>query len=811
VNELIQDLRYGVRTLRKSPGFAAVAVLTLAIGIGANTAIFSFVNGVLLKPLPYGEPERIVRVLEKPPGGGRNGISTLNFLDWQHDNTVFEYMAAQTGGSVTLTGRSEPVQLRGARVSPHYFDIFGIQPVLGRSFAPDEDQLGKERVAILSHPLWNSQFGADPGIIGASIILDGIPHTVIGVLPAGGAFDRAFAQIWRPLAFEPANMTRNFHWFGAFAKLKRGVTLKQAVTQMDAIGARIARDYPDSNKGWGVTVDPFADTVVGSQLRQSLYVLLAAVGMVLLIGCANLANLTLARSSAREREVAIRASIGAGRWRLVRQFLTENVLLSVCGGVLGIALGFALKAGLMAALPPFSLPREADVAIDTRVLLFTLTLAVFTGILFGLAPALQATRPNLAGCIKEGGRGSSSGSRHRVRGALVITEVALAFVLLTGAGLLIRSFFQMQQVDTGFDSTNVLTAGLPIPDKRFPDPAQLNAYLREVVGKVEAIPGVRDVALTSALPMQGWGYGMPFQRADKPIVDRANRRACFFKMVSPSYFRTLGLKLRKGRTLGGQDAKGAPAVAVINETMVRLYFKGEEPLGKRILVQEIVPGKTQLGPEIPWEVVGVIADEKVDNLGGKGDNPGMYVSNQQSPVYFQALVLRAAMDPSGLTKVLGKAVHEINKDQTLTEVKTLDQIKSESTASNRLQSMLLTVFAAIAVLLAAIGIYGVISYSVEQRTHEIGIRAALGASKGDLLSLILRSGMLMAGIGLVVGLAGALGLTRLLTTLLFGVGERDPMTIGAVAVLLAGVALLACYVPARRATKVDPMVALRYE
>jgi putative ABC transport system permease protein len=648
-------------------------------------------------------------------------------------------------------------------------------------------------------------------VIGRTITLDGIPHTVIGVLPAGGAFDRAFAQIWRPLAFEPENMTRNFHWFGAFAKLKRGVTLKQATAQMDAIGARIARDYPDSNKGWGVTIDLFADTVVGTQLRQSLYVLLSAVGMVLLIGCANLANLTLARGSAREREVAIRASIGAGRWRLVRQFLTENVLLSICGGALGLALGLALKAGLMAALPPFSLPREADVAIDTRVLLFTLILAVFTGIIFGLAPALQATRPNLAGCMKEGGRGSSSGSRHKVRGALVITEVALAFVLLTGAGLLIRSFFQMQQVDTGFDSTNVLTAVLPIPDKRFPDPAGLNAYLREVVGRVESIPGVRDVALTSALPMQGWGYGMPFQRADRPIVDRANRRACFFKMVSPSYFRTLGLRLREGRTLGDQDAKGAPAVAVINETMARLYFKGEEPLGKRILVQEIVPGKTQLGPEVPWEVVGVIADEKVDNLGGKGDNPGMYVSNQQSPVFFQALVVRAAMDPSGLKLALSKAVHEINKDQTLTEVKTLDQIKAESTASNRLQSMLLTVFAAIAVLLAAIGIYGVISYSVEQRMHEIGIRAALGASKGDLLGLILRSGMLLAGIGLVLGFGGALGLTRLLADLLFGVGERDPLTIGEVAVLLAGVALLACYIPARRATKVDPMVALRYE
>ena len=809
--ELLQDLRYGVRTLRKSPGFATVAVLTLAIGIGANTAIFSFVNGVLLKPLPYGEPERIVRVLEKPPGGGRNGISTLNYLDWQKDNTVFEYMAAQTGGSVTLTGINEPVKLRGSRVSPHYFDIFGVKPVLGRTFAADEDQLGKERVAVLSHALWDSQFGADPNVVGRTILLDGQPHTVIGVLPAGGAFDRAFSQIWRPLAFEPQNMTRNFHWFGAFAKLKRGVTLKQATAQMDAIGARIARDYPDSNKGWGVTIDLFADTVVGTQLRQSLYVLLSAVGMVLLIGCANLANLTLARGTAREREVAIRASIGAGRWRLVRQFLTEYVLLSICGGLLGLGLGLALKAGLELALPPFSLPREANVAIDARVLLFTLALAVFTGIVFGLVPALQATRPNLASCMKEGGRGASSGGRHKARSALVVTEVALAFVLLVGAGLLIRSFFQMQQVDTGFDSTNVLTAGLPIPDKRFPDPAQLNVYLRQVVGNVEALPGVRDVALTSALPLQGWGYGMPFQRADKPMVDRANRKACFFKMVSPSYFRALGMKVRKGRPLGDHDAKGAPSVTVINATMVRMYFKDEEPIGKRILVQEIVPGKTQLGPEIPWEVVGVVADEKVDNLDSKGDDPGMYVSNEQSPVFFQALVVRTAMAPSGLKLALGRAVHEINKDQTLTDVKTLDQIKAESMASNRLRSLLLTVFAAIAVLLAAIGIYGVISYSVEQRTHEIGIRAALGASKSDLLRLILRGGMLMAGIGLALGLGGAFGLTRLLANLLFGVGERDPLTLGAVAALLTGVALLACYIPARRAAKVDPMVALRYE
>ena len=800
-----------MRTLRKSPGFAAVAVLTLGVGIGANTAIFSFVNGVLLKPLPYGEPERIVRVMEKPPGGGTNGISTLNYLDWEKDNTVFQYMAAQTDRTVTLTGVNEPVQLRGSRVSPRYFDIFGIKATLGRTFAVDEGQLGKDRVAVLSHALWDSQFGGDPSVIGRSITLDGAPHTIIGVLPAGGAFDRAYAQIWRPLAFEPQNMTRNFHWFFSFAKLKRGVTAKQATAQMDTIGARIARDYPDSNKGWGGSIEPFADTVVGTQLRQSLYVLLAAVGMVLLIGCANLANLTLARGTAREREVAIRASMGAGRWRLVRQFLTENVLLSICGGVFGMVLGLALKRGLELAVPPYMLPREADVSIDTQVWLFTLALAVFTGIVFGLAPALQATRPNLAGCMKEGDRGASAGGRHRVRSALVVAEVALAFVLLTGAGLLIRSFFQMQQVDTGFDPTNVLTARLPIPEKRFSDQALLTAYLRQVVGKVEAMPGVRDVALTSALPLQGWGYGMPFQRADKPMVDRANRRACFFKMVSPSYFRALGMKLRKGRTLGDHDAKGASQVAVINETMVRLYFKDEDPIGKRILVQEIVPGKTQLGPEIPWEVVGVVADEMVTSVDRKRDNPGMYVSNQQSPVYSQALVVRAAMDPSGLKQALGRAIREVNPDQTLTDVKTLDQVKAETMASNRLQSMLLTVFAAIAVLLAAIGIYGVISYSVEQRTHEIGIRAALGASRGDLLRLILRGGMLLAAIGLVLGFAGAIGLTRLLANLLFGVGARDPLTIGAVAGILAGVALVACYIPAWRATKVDPLVALRYE
>jgi putative ABC transport system permease protein len=607
-------------------------------------------------------------------------------------------------------------------------------------------------------------------------------------------------------------MTRNFHWFGSYAQLKRGVTLEKARAQMDAIGARIAHDYPDSNKGWGVIVERYSDVLVGDQVRQSLYILLAAVGMVLLIGCANLANLTLARGTAREREIAIRSSLGASRWRLVRQFLTENVLLSSCGGLLGVGVGYATMAGLRAAIPPFTLPREANVTMDGRVLLFALLLSVLTGILFGLAPALHATRTDLASSMKEGGRGASAGgAKQRLRGALVVAEVALAFVLLTGSGLLIRSFFAMQNVDPGFDPANAITAGLPVPEKRFPDPDQLNGYLRLIEGNIAALPGVRGVALTSALPMEGWGYGMPFQIADRPLVDRANRQACFFKMVSPSYFGVLGMRLRQGRALNDHDAKGSAPVAVINATMVRKYFPNEQPLGKRILIQEIVPGKTQLGPEIAWEVVGVVADEMVGSLDDKGDNPGLYVTNEQSPVYDQALVIRTASAPSSLQRAVTKAVHEIDKDQTLTDVKTLTQIKAESVAPDRLQSLLLTVFAIIAVVLSALGIYGVISYSVVQRTHEIGIRAALGATTGDVLRLILRGGMLLSGLGLLLGFGGALGLTRLLQTLLFGIGPRDPVTIAAVAGILACVAMLACYIPARRASKVDPVVALRYE
>jgi putative ABC transport system permease protein len=811
VSSFLQDLRYAGRTLAHSPGFAVVALLTLGLGIGANTAIFSFVDGLLLRPLPYREADRIVRVLEKPPRGDRNGISTLNFLDWQKDNQVFDFMAAQTGGGATLTGVSDPVQLRGARVSAHYFDIFGIQAALGRTFRPDEDQLGKEKVVILSHVLWVNQFGGDPSIVNRTILLDNEPHTVIGVLPEGSAFDRAFNQLWRPLAFEPSNMTRNFHWLVSFARLKDGVSLKQAKANMDAIGARIEKDFPDSNKSWGVVTERYADTLIGPELRTALLVLMTATGLVLLIGCANLANLALARGVSREREVAVRASLGAGRGRLVRQFLTENVLLSLCGGVLGIGIGYGTMKWLQLLVPPFSFAREATIAMDARVLFFALAISVVTGVLFGLAPAWQATSPDLAGSMKDGGRGTSgAASRKWLRDTLIVTEVALAFVLLVGSGLMMRSFFRLLNVDTGLESTNVLTIGMPIATTRFPDPARLNLYLREIRTAVEAVPGVRETALSCAPPMQGTCYGMPMQVANRPIVDRANRQGGFYKVVSPSYFSTLGLKMLRGRALSDRDVKSAPPVLVINERLAKREFPNENPVGQRLLIQEIIPGKTGLGPDIAWEIVGVVRDEKVQGM-ADDRSAGVYVSNEQTPVYFMTLSVRTHVDPVALQKAISAAIHSVDKDQALNDIRTVEQIKDLSMTGNRLQSTLLAIFGTVALVLAGIGIYGVISYSVAQRTHEIGIRAALGASAGHLMRLVLGRGLLLTIIGLAIGLCGALGLTRLMTTILYGVGARDPATMISVAVILAAVAATACYVPARRATRVDPIIALRYE
>ena len=811
MSSLLRDMRHAARTLRHSPGFTIVAVLTLAIGIGANTAIFSFLDALLLKPLPYESADRIVRVMEKPPRGERNGISTLNFLDWQKDNTVFDFMSAQSGEPVTLTGGSEPVQLRGGLVSADYFKIFGITAALGRTFLPGEDQLGKNQVAVISHILWVNQFGADPSIVNRTILFNNQPTTVIGVLPEGSAFDRAAVQIWRPLAFRPSNMTRDFHWLVSFARLKDGVTLEQARSAMNDIGKRIENDFPASNKGWGVVVERYADTLVGPENRTVAWMMMSATGFVLLIGCANLANLALARGVSREREVVVRASLGAGRWDLIRQFLTENVLVSICGGLFGLVIGYGLMNAIQLMLPPLTFPREIDVALDGRVLLFAAIVSVSTGLLFGMAPALQATKPDLAAAMKEEGRGSSGGiGRRRLRDSLIVAEVALAFILLVVSGLMMRSFFGLLNIDAGFDSTNLLTMQLPITTDQIPDAEQLNRYLGEIRAAVEAVPGVRETAYSCAPPMQGTCYGMPMQVANRPLVDRANRDGGFYKVVSPSYFSTLGIKPLKGRMLSDRDTSNSPPVLVMNERLAKRFFQNEDPIGQHILIQKIIPGKTELGDDISWEVVGVIGDEKI---GGPTDerSAGVYVSNEQTPVYGMVLSIRASMNPLMLQTPITAAIRSVNKDQAISDVRTVDQIKDLSMGGRRLVSVLLGTFGAVALALAGIGIYGVISYNVAQRTREMGIRAALGASERSLLRLVLDRGIRLTLAGLAIGIAGALGLTQLMANILFGVSARDPLTMVSVGLILAGVAVTASYVPARRATRVDPVVALRYE
>jgi putative ABC transport system permease protein len=809
---LLQDLRYALRQLRKNPGFTAIAVITLALGIGANAAIFSFVNAVLLKPLPYPHPERIVSVWEKPPGGGSNWISTLNILDWERQNHCFQFLSARAPATVTLTGSGSPEELNVQRVSASYFKVLGVGATLGRTFAESEDEVGNGLEVVLSNRIWRSRFGADPKVIGRQITLDAKNYTIIGVLPADSEFDRSWAVMWLPLAFTPANMTRNYHWLYAIARLEPGVTLKQARGQMDTIGARIAALYPDSNKGWGVTVDPYIDQVVQPELRRSLWVLLAAVGAVLLIGCANLASLTLARGTDREREIAIRFALGACRLGLIRQLLTESILLGILGGVAGLALGNTFMHGMKLWLPPDLLPAQANVRMDCSVLLFTMAIGILTGILCGLAPALSGTRPDLARSLNERGRTTGGLTPHRIRTALVVTEVALSFVLLAGAGLLIRSFDRLANLNPGVDTTNVLAVDLPMPITEFTNSTALTNYLTRVTQKVKSVPGVRDAAITDKPPMEGFANGAPFLIEGRNY-DPYSRPVCGFKVVGPSYFDTVGMRLLKGRSLDESDVAGTVPVTVINETMAKTYFKGEDPIGKRILIRQLLFGKLGRGPDIPWQVVGVVKDEKV---GGKvfsldEDIPVVYVTFYQSPGTRNSLVVRAAMNPLLLSESIEQAIWKVNNNQAVANIESLGEIESESVTPARLRTALLAIFAGIALLLAAVGIYGVVSYSVAQRVREMAIRLAVGASAGDLLKLVIGKTMLIVLVGLALGGGAALALTRLLASLLYDTSPTDRVTWVVAGALLAAVALLACYFPARRVTKVDPMVALRYE
>ena len=704
-----QDVSYAWRIVKRSPGFTFFATLTIALGLGANAAIFSLVDGVLLKSFRYPDPERIVQLWEKPPRGLRNGISGANYIDWANQSQSFEAMAAQTGVGMSYTPASgagstgsEPRVLRVTMVSAPYFEVFGAKPTLGRTFSRDEDQAGREKVAVLSHRLWLNLFGADESLVGRDILLNGTPYTVIGVLPGNSEFDRRSADLWVPLAFQP-NPARDYHYLSAVARLKRGVSLEQAQSEMSAIAAGIAARYPDIKKGWGATVDRYVDRVVGPQLRLSLQVLMTAVVAVLLIGCANLANMLMARATLRSREIALRMALGAHRARLVRMLLTESLMLSAIGGLLGIGLGYTLLRWIQSLLPPFYFPAEASIAMDGRVLLFLSAVTVLTSIVFGLTPALRASRRDAAEALKEGGRTSSAGRRDvLVRHVFVAAQVTAAFILLAAAGLLIRSFHRVMQVDTGYDTEGIIAAYLPLQNERDPEPAALTQYIQQLLDEVRAVPGVQETAVASAIPLRGWGDGMPFRMPDKPdeIVGTG------FKIVTPGYFRTLGLRLVSGRLLDERDAAGSVPSVVVNESFVRRYLPNKNPLGSRILVERILPSRRGLGPQTAWEIVGVVVDEKASGL----ENPtdvGAYASFAQNPVVGLGLVARGSGDPAMLIKSIQGAVQRVNKYQVLYRPMTVTRLKADSTIGRRLPTYLLAGFALLAMLLACAGIYGV--------------------------------------------------------------------------------------------------------
>jgi putative ABC transport system permease protein len=813
--EFAADFRYASRVLRRSPGFTFFAVLTIALGLGANAAIFSLVDGVMLKSLGYPEPERIVQLWEKPPRGLRNGIAGANYVDWTRQSQSFEAMAAATGATMSYTstsgdgsaaGGGEPRSLRVGVVSAPYFDVFAAKPSLGRTFAAGEDQPGKEKVTVITHRLWLSLFGGDASLVGRDILLNGDPYTVIGVMPGNSEFDRRASDLWIPLVFPPSP-ARDYHYLSAVARLKRGVTLQQAQAEMSAIAGRIATLYPAMKKDWGATVDRYVDRLVGPQMRLSLIVLMSAVAAVLLIGCANLANLMMARATLRSREIAMRLALGAGRGRIVRMLLTESLLLSSLGATLGVALGYGLLKWIQSLLPPFYFPPEANIAMDGRVLLFLAIVTMFTSIAFGLSPALQSSRRGTADILKEGGRGSSAGRRAiYTRNVFVAVQVAAAFILLAGAGLLIRSFQRVMDVDTGYNIEGIVAAYLPLPMERNPEPVALTQYVQQILDEVRTVPGVSEAAVATAIPLRGWGDGMPFRMPEKPdeIVGTG------FKIITPRYFQALGLRVVAGRLLDDRDTAGSLPVVVVNESFVRRYSPNQNPIGRRILVEKILPSRRGLGPQIAWEIVGVVADEKGRGLENLTDE-GAYASFAQNPVVGLGLVARGSGETGPLIKSIQQAVWRVNKTQVLDRPMTVAQLKAESMVGRRLPTMLLSGFALLAMLLACVGIYGVLSFVTAKRTQELGIRAALGASRSDIVRMVLRGGATPVVAGIVIGIGGAIGLTRYIQSMLFQVDPIDAPSLAAVSAIFLAVALTACLVPAWRASRIDPMSALRQD
>jgi len=798
---LQQDVRYGVRMLAKKPLFTIIAVMTLALGIGANTAIFSVVNAVLLRALPYHNSNQLVVLAGVAPSGDRDVISVMEAQDFKSQMPSLEDLTVFQTQSVNLTGGERPDRVRGAFVSANFFKVFNIAPVVGRTFVEGEDGQGASKVAVVNEKMWQERLKGDQNLGAKSLILNGEPYSVIGVVPT--AFKVPFdadVEVWMPVANFPGNSgQRDARFAFAFGHLKTGIHLSQAQAEATTVASQLAQAYPKENAGRGARVEFFRELMVVG-VRPALWVLFAAVGVILLIACANLANLLLARGLARQREIAVRAALGASRWRLIRQLLTETTLISVAGGAAGLLLAYW---GLFALLKlPQNFVRTEDANLDTRVLLFTIGLSVLTGWLFGLVPAFQLARPQLQSVLKEGTRGSGEGARwNRVRGAFVVAQVALSLLLLISAGLLIRSFDKLLNVDVGFKPEQLLTLEYRLPRTKYREPQAQWNFHRQVMERIQEVPGVQSVSLVRGLPFSGNGGTTQIVLPDRELPARGTEPEVMFNTAMPNYFETIGIPFIQGRLFGNQDQLNTPPVLIINQTMARRFWPDQDPIGKQVKFVE--DGTT-------GTVVGVVGDAKHYWL-EEEQRPQIYASYTQQPGYFATVVARTTVEPLALTESVRQALWKVDADQPMWKIRTVEFLVNRSVADRKFLMALMGIFASLALVLTMIGLYGVISYLVNQRTQEIGIRMALGAQVGHILGMVLRQGMLLVLIGVALGLAAALVMTRLMTRLLFQVSATDPLTFASIAGLLLAVALLACYLPARRATKVDPLVALRYE
>jgi putative ABC transport system permease protein len=807
LGDLMQDVRYGLRALRRAPGFTAVSILTVALGVGATTAIFSVIHAVILRPLPYPDAERVVMVWmdNRRQGIAKDVHSYPNYSDYRTQNGVLATMAGFTQASFNLTGGIDPLRIRGTSATADLFRVLGVAPLIGRVFTADQEMDGQDGVVLLSHGFWSRAFGADSGIVGRMVQMDGRPRTVIGVMPRDFAFPAKDTEIWVPLVVPPrAREARNAYWLSAVGRLDAGVSLERAREDMATIGRRLEQAYPEL-EGVGVNLVPLPEEVVGGTLRTALWVLLGAVIAVLLIACANVANLLLSRAATREREIGVRIALGASRTRLVSQFLTESVLLGVAGGAAGVGLAWgALR--VLKRLAPADLPRAEQVAIDPLVLGFALLLSVMTGLAFGLVPAFQSSRTALAEVLREGGRGGTAGRQgQRLRRVLVAAQVMLVVVLLTGAGLLIRSFIELQRVDLGFRAERLLTVRFALPAARYDSPASVSGFYDALLDRTRLLPGVQGVAASSGIFLTDTPNSADFVIEGRPTTPQAESIEAPIDVVSPDYFQVMGIPLIRGRAFSAQDRTGGSEVVILNDAMARRFWPNADVIGRRFKYGRD-PGGT-----LPWmTIVGVVGDMRR----GGFDRPVRYetfLPHAQAPTRSMTLVVRTSGEPALTAGVVRQVVRELDRDLPVFEVRTMDELLSEMTSQRRFNMTLLAAFAALALVLALVGVYGVTAYLVAQRTREIGVRLALGAGPRSVVRLVVRQGMTAAAVGLVFGVIGALALTRLMSGLVYGVSVTDATTFGAVVLLLGVATVVANWIPARRAARVDPVVALRQE